>query len=44
MECINKIGEISKEYRHFHVELEVLLGEQYNQDYTNSRQLAERIK
>ena len=40
VECINKIGEICKEYRHFHAELEVLLEEQYIQDYTNSRELA----
>ena len=44
MECINKIGEIIKEYKHCHAELEVLLREQYKQEYTNSRQLAERIK
>ena len=44
VECIKRIAEISKEYRHAHAELEALLGEKYMHDYTNSRQVAERMK
>ena len=44
VECIKRIAEICKEYRHAHADLEVLLGEQYMHEYTNSRQVAERMK
>ena len=43
-EVINNISEIGKQYRHYHAELKVLLGEQYLLDYPNPKQQVERMR